>query len=293
MADEITWANLKGEYSYEYRLLVENIVSALYADIEMRRFAISRSIANWQSNAERFPKTPVLAAAAVAEATDISANTAFAPTAVTLTVGEVGLKLTLTDLQAMGGIVGMEHYGMEAGKAVAEKRNTDLVALMAGFSNSVGSTTVDLTEATFLAAIAQLRGAKVPGPYVTVLHTDSYYSELIGNIGTTFSALANTGQGVRAESNDLPGAGGNGSLVGNLYGTTTLVTPLVGEDGNSDKENGMYAPSRAIGYVEKWAIRPELERDASLRATEIVVTSAYAVGEVDDTSGVRIISDGA
>ncbi len=292
MADEITWANLKGEYSYEYRLLAENIVNALYADIEMRRFAITRSIANWQSNAERFPKTPVLAAAAVAEATDISANTAFAPTAVTLTVGEVGLKLTLTDLQAMGGIVGMQHYGQEAGKAVAEKRNTDLVALMAGFSNSVGATTVDLTEATFLAAIAQLRGAKVPGPYVTVLHTDSYFSELIGDVGTTFAALGNTGSGVRAESNDLPGAG-DGSMVGELYGTTTLVTPLVGEDGSSDKENGMYAPARAIGYVEKWAIRPELERDASLRATEIVVTSAYAVGEIDDTSGVRIISDGA
>ena len=65
------------------------------------------------------------------------------------------------------------------------------------------------------------------------------------------------------------------------------------EDGSSDKENGMYNPNRAIGFVEKWAIRPEAERDASLRGTEIVVTAAYAAGEVDDTSGVRIVSDGA
>ena len=94
------------------------------------------------------------------------------------------------------------------------------------------------------------------------------------------------------ESNDLPGAGAGGQ-VGDLYGVNTLITPLVGEDGNADKINGMYSPSRAIGYVEKWAIRPEMERDASLRGSEVVVTAAYAVGETDDVSGVRILSDGA
>ncbi len=292
MADEITWANLQGEYSYEYRLLSENMVSALYEALDMRQFSIVRSISSFASNAERFPKTPALTASALTEGTDLTTNTAFAPTQVTLTVGEVGLRLTLTDLMAMGGIVGAAHYGEQAGNAVAEKRTTDLVALMAGFSGSVGTTNVDLTEATFLSAIATLRAAKVPSPYVTVLHTDSFYSELIGDIGTTFSALANTGLGVRAESNDLPGSG-QGGIVGNLYGTTTLITPLVGEDGSFDKENGMYSPSRAIGYVEKWAIRPEVERDASLRGSEIIVTAAYAAGEVDDTSGVRIISDGA
>lgn len=292
MADEITWANLKGEYSYDYRLLAESIVAALYEALDMRRFSIAKSIRNFASNAERFPLTPALTASALTEGTDLSSNTAFAPTAATLTVGEVGLKLTLTDLQAQGGIVGTEHYGSQAGQAVAEKRTTDLVALMAGFSNSVGATTQDITEAYVLDAIAQLRGAKVPGPYVTVLHTDSYYKELIASIGSSFSALATQGNSVRGESNDLPGAGDAG-MVGELYGTTLLVTPLVSEDGNADKENGMYNPNRAIGYVERWAVRPELERDASLRGSEIVVTAAYATGEVDDTSGVRIITDGA
>ncbi len=293
MSDEVTWANLKGEYSYEYRLLAEAMVNALYETLDMRQFAIARSITSFASNAERFPKTPTLTASSLTEGTDLTANTAFAPTQVTLTVGEVGLKLTVTDLMAMGGIVGLQHYGTEAGKAVAEKRTDDLVGLMAGFSTTAGATTVDLTEATVLAAIATLRGKKMPGPYVTVLHTDSYYKELIGDVGTTFSALANTGQGVRTESNDLPGAGNNTGNVGTLFGQTVPITPLVDADGNSDKQNGMYVPSRAIGYVEKWAIRPEAERDASLRGTEVVVTAAYAFGEVDDDSGVHIISDGA
>ena len=258
----------------------------------MRQYAIVKSIASFASNAERFPRTPELTAGSLTEGTDLTVNTAFAPTQVTLTVGEVGLKLTITDLMAMGGIVGIQHYGQEAGKAVAEKRTSDLVALMSGFSNNVGTTNTDITEAFFLAAIAQLRSKKVPAPYTAILHTDSYYAELIGAIGGTYSALANTGQGVRAESNDLPGAG-DGGQVGVLYGVNTLVTPLVSEDGSSDKINGMYSPSRAIGFVEKWAIRPEMERDASLRGSEVVVTAAYAVGETDDVSGVRIISDGA
>ncbi|MDK1104304.1 MAG: hypothetical protein QGD93_11945 [Actinomycetota bacterium] len=291
MANEITWSNLQGEYSYEYRLLADSIIGALYEALDMRQFAIVKTIASFASNAERFPKTPTLTASSLTEGTDITTNTAFAPTQVTLTVGEVGLKLTLTDLMAMGGIVGAAHYGQEAGKAIAEKRTTDLVALMAGFSNSVG-TSADMTEAIYLAAIAQLRGAKVPRPYVGIMHTDSYLLELIGDIGTTFKALTNTGSGVRAESNDLPGAG-DGGIVGNLYGTTLLVTPLVAEDGSANKINGMYAPARAIGFVEKWAIRPELDRDPSLRGTEVVVTAAYAVGETDDISGVRIVSDGA
>lgn len=292
MANEITIANLAGEYAYEYRLLAESIVGALYDALDMRRFAITKSIKNFAANAERFPLTPALTASALTEGTDLTANTAFAPTAVTLTVAEVGLKLTLTDLMAMGGIVGIAHYGEQAGKAVAEKRTDDLVGLMAGFSNSSGTTNTDITEAFLLSAISALRGRKVPTPYVTALHTTSFYNELIGSVGTTYDALLNTGQGVRAESNDLPGSG-DGGIVGQLYGTTLLVTPLIGEDGNADKENGMYNPNRAIGYVEKWAIRPELERDASLRGTEVVVTAAYAVGEVADGSGQRIVSDGA
>ena len=282
MANEVTWSNLKGEYSYEYRLLRENIINALYEALDMRRYAVARSIAAFESNAERFPFTPKLSASSLTEGTDLTTNTAFAPTQTTLTVGEVGLKLTVTDLMAMGGIVDFAHYGMEAGKAVAEKRTDDLVGLMAGFSSSVGSTGQDMTEAYILAAIATLRGKQMPAPYVGVIHTDSYYKELIGSIGSTFS-----------ESNDLPGAGNSGAEIQNLYGQTFLITPLVDEDGNSDKQGGMYAPSRAIGYVEKWAVRPENERDASLRGTEVVVTAAYAFGELDDDAGVHIITDGA
>lgn len=291
MADEVTWANLKGEYSYEYRILAENIVAALYETLEIRNYTKNKSLAGAQTNAERFPATPTLSAGALTEGTDLTTNTAFAPTQVTLTVGEVGLKMLITDLMAQAGVVEMAHYGQEMGKAVGEKRTSDLIALGAGFSNSVGATTQDMTEAYYLAAIAQLRGAKVPTPYVGVLHTTSFFSELVGSIGSTFSALATQGTSVRAGSNDLPGSGDSG-VVGEVFGTTLLVSPLVGEDGSADKENFMYNPD-AIGYVSKWETRVEADRKPSARGTEFVTTAAYAVGEISDVRGVRIISDGA
>ncbi|REK25919.1 MAG: hypothetical protein DWQ40_00410 [Actinobacteria bacterium] len=268
------------------------IVEAAYDVFSMKQHVIGKSLAGIPSNAARFTKYPKLTASALTDGTDLTANTAFTPTQNTLTVGEAGLKLTLTDLADSGGIVGMMEYGRNAGLAVAEKITGDLVALGAGFSTSEGTTNVDLTEQVLLDTTAVLRAANIRGPYARVLHPDSYYKELIGDIGTTFSALGNTGGMVRSESNDLPGSGDSG-LVGNLFGHETFISSQVGEDGSSDKENFMYAKNQALGYVERWPIRVEIERDASLRGDEIVVTAAYAVGEVDDAAGVRIISDGA
>jgi hypothetical protein len=49
--------------------------------------------------------------------------------------------------------------------------------------------------------------------------------------------------------------------------------------------------NRAIGFVSQWDIRVEFERDASLRGTEIVATANYGVGEIDDSSGVGLLTD--
>lgn len=292
MADEVTQSGLNGKLSFDYWLMRESIVAALYDVLTITPYVINRNLAGVPSNAARFPKMPKLAASALTDGTDLTANTAFSPTTSTLTVGEAGLKLTITDLAEMGGIIGLQQYGAEAGRAVAEKITGDLVALGAGFSTSVGTTNTDLTEAFVLAANATLRAANVPGPYIRLLHPNSFFSELIGSIGSTYSALANTGAGVRAESNDLPASGDSG-VVGNLLGAFTILSSQVGEDGNSDKENAQWSRDRALGYVSRWDIRVEFERDASLRGTEVVVTAAYATGEIDDTSGVRIVSDGA
>ena len=120
MADEITWSGLEGKYGYDYRLLQESLVSALYPANNLLQFLAQKSLAGFASDSERFPKEPTLAATSLTDGTDMS-NTAYSPSQVTLTVGEVGLMLTLTDLARTSSFADISMYGTGAGKAVAKK----------------------------------------------------------------------------------------------------------------------------------------------------------------------------
>lgn len=288
MAQEITWSSVEGIYGYDYNLMREALVDALYPANNLLQFLNQRSLQGVNSDSERFPKEPVLAAASVADGTDLT-NTAYTPTQVTLTVGEVGIMMTLTDLARTSSFADIEMYGMGAGKAVLKKLTGDIAALGSGFSSSVGTSTQNLTEAQFLAARTTLLIADVPEPYYAVLYPQQL-EDLIADTGTTINALATGGDAVRPQSNDLaiPQQGNFGQFHGVTLVTNSQVpTANVG----ADSAGHMASAGRALAYVEKWGVRVEMERDASLRGSEVVVTAAYAVGEVDDASGVAIVTD--
>lgn len=286
MANEITFSGLEGKYTYDYRLLVESMVTALYPANNLLQFLRRSSISGFASDSERFPKEPTLAAAALTDGTDMS-NTAYSPTQVTLTVGEVGIMLTLTDLARTSSIADQSRFGMGAGNAVAKKLTADIAALGAGFSSTVGSSGNNLTEAQFMAARTALQIADVPEPYYAVLYPQQL-EDLITDTGTTIDALKTTGSTVRAESNDLNVRSDFGMFHGVSVVTNSQVPTA---NAGADSAGHMAAAGRALAYVEKWNVRVETERDASLRANEIVVTACYAVGEVDDTSGIGIVTD--
>lgn len=290
MADEITYSGLSGHFTTSYRLLAQNMVDALYERINnVLPFLRRSSLVGEPTTVDKFPKPPKLSASGLTDGTDL-ANTAFSPDSVNLTVAEVGLMLTLTDLARGSSIEDYAFYGAEAGKAVAEKLIGDIVALAAGFATAgVDTTGVDLTEQGFRDTKTALITANVPGPYVAVLHPQQV-NDLETSIGSSIDAAGTTGQSARAETNDL--SMGPDNDLGVLYGVRVIASPqVVTANLGADYHGGMFAAGRTLAHVEKWAVRPEMERDASLRASEIVVTSAYAVGEIDDASGRGIITD--
>lgn len=288
MANEVTTTSAD-DLVYAETILEEAIIAALYSLNNARNVVRFASLAGFPSKTKNFPKPPKLSASALTEGTDMS-YTAFATSEASITVGEVGIVLAVTDLLSVSDIVSDGFYAGEAAKAVAAKQTTDIAALGAGFSNSVGSTGVDLTEANILAGIATLEAASVPGPYAALIHPQQK-SDLVSDIGTTISAAANTGGSARSETNDIGAARPDG-MLGSLYGVDFYVTAAVPTaNAAADRSGMLVAKDRAIGYVEKWPARVELERDASLRALEINVVSAYGVGEIDDSSGVEILSD--
>ena len=66
------------------------------------------------------------------------------------------------------------------------------------------------------------------------------------------------------------------------------------EDGNIEKVSsvdsgyGVIATQGAMGYVTSAGQNVERQRDASLRATEMVMTEDYGMFELDDSKGARL-----
>lgn len=290
MANEVTYAQIEGKYSTDYRVLADSMLDALYENARLIiGFLKRKSLAGFHSTTERFPKKPKLAASSIADGVDMS-NTPYAPTQVSLTVGEVGLLLTLTDLNRLSSLQDAAEYGREAGEAIAEKLLTDITALFAGFSSSEGSTGAALTEAQFLAARSTLLINRHKGPYVSVLYPNQI-DDLMADIGTTLATIVGTGgRSPRAETNDMTLS--PSMDMGEWYNVTIISSTTVPTaNAGADSAGGMFAGNRALAMVEKWGLRSEMERDISLRADELASTAAYAVGEVDDTAGVAIVTD--
>lgn len=290
MANELTYDSQAGNYSIDFRVMADSILNALYENARLIiGFLKRKSLAGFHSTSERFPKDPKLVAASIADGVDLQ-NSPYTPDGVTLTVGEAGLLITLTDLNRFSTIKDVSAYGAEMGEAVAEKFMTDVVALFSGFSQTVGSTGNPLTEAQWIQARRTLLINRHKGPYVGVLYP-TQLDHLVDDIGTTVAALLGTGGGsIRGETNDLANPIGND--FGVLHGARVITSTVIATaNAGADSAGGMFAGNRAIAMVEKWATRTEMERDISLRAQEIASTAAYAVGEIDDTAGVGIITD--
>ena len=58
--------------------------------------------------------------------------------------------------------------------------------------------------------------------------------------------------------------------------------------GATESGYGVIANKRAMGYVTSASKRTERQRDASLRAVELVITEDYGMFEVDDTLGAAL-----
>ena len=68
------------------------------------------------------------------------------------------------------------------------------------------------------------------------------------------------------------------------------------EDGNITEDSdgdgiGVIADKGAMAYLSSVETRTERQRDASLRAWEVVITSDYGVFELDDSRGAGITFD--
>ena len=225
------------------------------------------------------PKYSNITAAAVAEGTDLS-STAVSTSKVDITVGEVGAQVVLTDMATYGADSPATAMGTILGSAIATKIDVDLIALFTGLSSSLGTAGAEITVADLFKAAATLRANKVRGLINAVIHPYQAYA-LKANLTNTF---ANPNGG------DLQNEAMRAGYVGTIAGINIYESANISIDGSGDAIGAVFAPEAfAIAIKRSFNLAPQ--RDESLRAWELNATAVYGVAELDDSYGVKVLSD--
>ena len=282
MANELTTTTLDD--------LFENITAEAiftFQDVGVVRNLVTMYPITGSGKVVDIPIYPTVSASAVNEATDLT-NTSVSTSNATITVGEKGIMATLTDMarNTASRNVGAD-LGRLFGEAIAKKVDTDLVALFSDFAsgNDLGSAGTELTADLLFKAQAILRSGGVPAPYSAVFHPKALF-----NLKKTLTQAGYAGTATAIS--DL----GNDVLRNGYIGTVAGID--VYEDANFtinayDDISGGVFHSSSIGLAMKQEFKIEAQRDASMRADELVATVVYGVGIAKDANGCTVIVDSA
>tara|TARA_R100001591_G_scaffold42649_2_gene53841 strand:+ start:610 stop:1413 length:804 start_codon:yes stop_codon:yes gene_type:complete len=263
-------------------LYTEIVAEALFVAQEqsiMRGLVRNYQIAGGGKSVE-VPIYANVSASAVSEASDLS-NTAINPSSVTITASEVGIMTTLTDLARNSAPRNVAaDIGKLFGESIATKIDTDLAALFTGFSTEKGpGAGSELSVQDLFECAAELKTNKAPGPYYGVFHPKQIFN--------VKKSLTNTFVGRETElSNEAMRSG----FVGTIAGIQIFETSNISVDGSDDSIGGVFSQD-ALGLAMMQDLKIESQRDASLRADEIVATAVFGVGELHDSYGVKLTAD--
>ena len=230
------------------------------------------------------PKVAQMTMSDLVDGQDIIDEEDIGMTTVDLTASEVGAKVILTDKlvkQSTDNVFSI--VGRQLGDGMARKKDEDVVALYSGFGTDLGSAGRSMSLANVSASVAYAKGNKF-GSQVYINH----HPFAVWDVANTAVTASTTYPVPKGWTEDL---------LGNFFsGLRPLNGVPIFEDGNisidsSDDAIGVIADKSALAVLKSVDTRTERERDASLRATELVITADYGVFELDDSKGAALTLD--
>jgi hypothetical protein len=220
------------------------------------------------------PKVGQMTAADLTDGTDMTNSADIGMTAEQIDCEEVGLKVIITDKlarQLNEDVWAM--VGRQVGDAMGRKKDKDLLDLFDTLTPTNDGSDA-LTLSFYAAAATILEAVPVPLPINCVVHP--YQAHPLK------AAVAVSG------TYPIPQAGLTVDVIKQWHVGTWAGVPCF-EDGNiaistGTAKGGMFSKS-CLGYLQSLADTTERERDASLRATELVIVSDYEAFIIDATYG--------
>jgi len=248
----------------------------------VRRFTLKKG-----QNQVDLPVLGQITAAALTDGVDLANPQAFTPTTNTFTASEAGSMATITDKaqrESQDDVIAM--LGEEQGGSLAQYYDTQLFGNFDTFT-SIGAAGTEITPKYVLAARALLSGNStqpIPptGKISAVVHTFQGY-ELQNS--QTFPGTSN----VPAQRQN---AFAERFLISKIFDVNVYHSPNISVDGSDDAKGAVFH-ERCMVLVEEKAPDVEFERDASLRATESVITADFGHGIHEAEFGAELLFDAA
>ena len=230
------------------------------------------------------PKVAQMSMSDLVDGQDIVDEEEIGMTTVDLTAAEVGAKIIITDKLARQSAQNVfSIIGRQLGDGMARKKDNDVTALYSGFSTDVGASGRDMDIANVAAAVAIAKGSQY-GSQIYINHHPFAVFDLAKEAAGTAATYPMT-------------PGWSQDLLGNFWsGIRPIFGVPVFEDGNITRTTvaatvGVIADKSALGVLKSVDTRTERQRDASLRATEVIITADYGVFELDDNRGAAFTLD--
>ena len=223
--------------------------------------------------------------ATVAEGTDVSTNVAVTNTDIAAKVADKVIMATITDaaVRAQRPSVLVDDITAIFLDAVKAKLEDDIVSLFTAFSQTVAGAATTMTLQHWYDSLRQVRAGSGMGELCAVLSPKQYY----GAKGLQPLLFASNLPGSELAT-DMQRKG----FIPNPFGCKALVSNEIDEDVGSggDAAGAIFAKS-AIGLHTKGLFNVEIERDASLRAFQLVGVGLWKAVELQDAHGVYFLSD--
>ena len=219
-------------------------------------------------------------AADTAEASDLS-STAISTDKADITLVEAGIMTTLTDMARNHSVSNVvADLGKLFGEAISKRHDRALTGLFSSFSSQIGAAQDEIEVKDLFEAYATLKANAVPGPYFGVFNPKAIY-----NVKKT---LTNTF--VNPSSNNVVNGAMLEGFIGRIAGIDIFESSNVVEDSATSSVNAVFSRD-ALGVAVAQNINIETERNASLRASEIVASTRYGVAVLHNSYGVKILGD--
>lgn len=240
-------------------------------------------------NSGKVVQIPVWAGITAELITDEAAATAKTTntTAPTITLAEHVVYNQVTDMlrdSAFNDV--MSQLGDQSGRAIAESVDTQVFATFGSLGSDLGSTSTSFTAELVLKAAATLRGRKLTGPFVAVVHPNCAYDlkkQLTYVAQTNVAALSDIGNSILGQF-----------YIGQIGGVTIYESPLVAADttgGANAFVNAVFAPN-AIGHAMRGGIDMNTLYLPAARATDVVLKAVAGAGVLNSAFGVKITAEG-